>query len=92
MLCGLRILALNFIIPANAALLIVKHPFLIEKEEIELQRNVCYGPVTATPVFQGPVDTGPPLTEPHEDEMRTESNIAYGHTSFITSGGVDTVA
>ena len=49
-------------------------PFLaIGKPEIELQQNVCYGPLTAIPHLQCP-------------EIRAESNIAYGHTSFTTSG------
>jgi len=40
--------------------------------------------ITATPAFQGPVDAEPSLTEPHEEEITTERNIAYGHTSFLT--------
>lgn len=56
------------------------------KKEIELQQNICYGPVT-TPGFQGQVDSEPSLTELHEEDIQTESNIAYEHTSFISSGG-----
>ena len=51
----------------------------VGKQEIELQENVCYERTAVTPGFHGPVYAEVSRPQQHREEIRTESNIAYGH-------------